>query len=206
MPRIAIAGFMHESNSWNPLRTDRSAFASQSLLFGPALLPEWRDAHHEMGGFIEAAQEEGFEAVPLVMAWATPSGPVADAVVDEVTDYIIAKVRDQQPDGLLLALHGAMVAESFPDADGEVLARLRRAFGPDFPVVVTFDLHGNLSERMVANCHAAVAYRTNPHVDQRECGRRAARLLVRLLEGKIRPVMALAKPPVIVNIMVQDTS
>jgi microcystin degradation protein MlrC len=204
--RIAIAGFMHESNTFNPLRTDRGAFEAQSLSFGPDLLGEWRDAHHEVGGFIEAAAADGFEAVPLVMAWATPSGRVADAVLDEITQHIIDGVRREKPDGLLLALHGAMVAESHPDADGEVVARLRSALGRDFPVAVTLDLHGNLSQRLIENCQIAVAYRTCPHVDQRECGRRVAKLLLGTLRGEARPCMALAKPPLIVNIMTHDTS
>jgi microcystin degradation protein MlrC len=204
--RIAIAGLMHESNTFNPLRTDGTAFEAQSVTFGAALLAEWRDAHHEVGGFIEAADVEGFEAVPLVMAWATPSGPITDAVLGEITKHIINGVCSEKPDGLLLALHGAMVAESHADADGEVLRRLRAALGPDFPVAVTLDLHGNLSQRLIGNCQIAVAYRTCPHVDQRECGRRAARLLVRTLYGEVRPRMALAKPPLIVNIMAHDTS
>src|SRR5207302_8221900 len=87
--RIAVAGFLHESNTFNPLRTGRAAFAAQSLTFGTALVDAWREAHHEMGGFLEAAPIEGFEAVPLVMAWAMPAGPVADAVLDEVTERII---------------------------------------------------------------------------------------------------------------------
>jgi microcystin degradation protein MlrC len=204
--RIAIAGFMHESNTFNPLPTDRAAFAAQSLTFGPALLDEWRDAHHEVGGFLEAGREEGFEAVPIGMAWATPAGPVADDVFEEVTGRLIEGLRRQPTDGLLLALHGAMVAASHPDADGEVLTRLRRALGPDFPIVVTLDLHGNLSQRLIDQCNTAVAYRTCPHVDQRECGRRAASLLRRLIRGEVRPRQALAKPPLIVNIMVHDTS
>jgi microcystin degradation protein MlrC len=204
--RLAIAGFLHESNTFNPLRTDRAAFAAQGLAFGPALLNEWRAAHHEVGGFLESADRLGFEPVPLVMAWATPSGPVVDAVLEEITDVIIDGLKHQRPDGLLLALHGAMVAESYPDADGEVLSRIRAAVGPDFPIVVTFDLHGNLSERVARCCTAAVAYRTNPHVDQRECGQRAAALMVRIVRREIRPTVALAKPPVVVNIMVHDTS
>jgi microcystin degradation protein MlrC len=203
--RIALAGFMHESNTFNPLRTDRAAFAAQCLSLGPDWVGEWRDAHHEIGGFLEAAHSLRFEPVPLALAWATPSGPVADAVLDEVTGYLLDQLRRQRPDGLLLALHGAMVAESFPDGDGEVLARLRQAL-PDLPIVVTFDLHGNLSRRQLDHCDAAVAYRTCPHVDQRECGRRAAGLLVRMLRGEVRPRMALAKPSVLVNIMVHDTS
>jgi microcystin degradation protein MlrC len=204
--RIAIAGFMHESNTFNPLRTDRAAFAAQSLTFGPALRDEWRDAHHEVGGFLEAAAAEGFEPVPLLMAWATPSGPVVDAVFDEITAALAEGLRRERPDGLLLALHGAMVAESHPDADAEVLVRLRRELGPARPIAVTLDLHGNLSQRLVDHCDLAVAYRTCPHVDQRECGRRAAALLVRLLRGQVRPRQALAKPPLILNIMAHDTS
>src|SRR5262245_38024181 len=110
--RVAVAGFMHESNTFNPIKADRAAFAAQSLTFGPALLDEWRDAHHEVGGFIEAAETLGFEPVPLLMAWATPSGPVADAVLDELTERLADELRKQQLDGLLLALHGAMVTES----------------------------------------------------------------------------------------------
>jgi microcystin degradation protein MlrC len=204
--RIAIAGFMHESNTFNPLKADRAAFAAQTLSFGPAFASEWRDAHHEIGGFLEEVTAGGDEPLPLLMAWATPSGPVADAVFDEVTAYLSHEIKRQRPDGLLLALHGAMVTESHLDGDGEVLARLRQAFGRDFPIVITLDLHGNLSERLIELSDAAVAYRTCPHVDQRECGRRAAALLRRMLRGEVRPRQALAKPPLIVNIMVHDTS
>src|SRR5262249_3400490 len=159
---------------------DRAAFEAGSLSFGDALLDEWRHAHHEVGGFLEAAEVHGFTPVPVLMAWATPAGPVADAVLDEVTERLIDSLNRAKPDGLLLGLHGAMVAQSYPDGDGEVLARVRAAV-PGLPTVVTFDLHGNLSTRQIENCTAAVAYRTNPHVDQRETGMRAAALLVRTL-------------------------
>ena len=203
---IAIAGFMHESNTFNPAITDRAAFAAQSLVFGNDLIEEWRDAHHEVGGFLEAAKEDGFEPVPIAMAWATPAGSVADLVFEEVTGKIIEGIQRQRPDGLLLALHGAMVSESYLDADGEVLFRLRQSLGPDFPIVVSLDLHGNLSPRLIDSCQAAVAYRTYPHVDQRECGRRAASLLVRILRKEIEPRQALAKPPLIINILAQETA
>src|SRR5262249_24582991 len=156
-----------------PLRTDRAAFQAQSLIYGPALLDEWRNAHREVSGFLDSA-EMGFEPVPILMAWATPAGPVAADVYDEVTSRLIEGLKRERPDGLLLGLHGAMVAEGHLDADGETVARVRDAMGPDFPVVVTLDLHGNVAERLVQLSNAVVAYRTNPHVDQRECGRRAA--------------------------------
>ncbi len=204
--RIAVAGFMHESNTFNPLKADRAAFLAQSLSFGPDWVAEWRDAHHEVGGFVEGVDAAGHELVPLAMAWATPSGPVTDDIFDEVTGHIIRELRRQKPDGLLLALHGAMVVESHPDGDGEVLARLRQTLGAEFPIVVTLDLHGNISERLVGHATAAIAYRTCPHVDQRERGLQAADLLLRTLRGEVRPRQALAKPPVIVNIMTHDTS
>jgi microcystin degradation protein MlrC len=204
--RVAIAGFMHESNTFNPLPTNRASFAAQSLIYGPDLIHEWREAHHEVGGFIAGARVHGYEPVPLVMAWATPSGPVSDDIFEEVTGRLIDGLKRERPDGLLLALHGAMVAEKHLDADGEVLARVRQAVGPDFPIVVSLDLHGNISQRLADGCTAAVAYRTNPHVDQFECGQRAAALLVRTLRGEVRPRLALAKPPMVVNIMVHDTS
>jgi microcystin degradation protein MlrC len=204
--RIAIAGFMHESNTFNPMPADRTAFQAQSLSFGPDWIEEWRQAHHEVGGFLEAASAEQFEAVPLLMAWATPCGPVTDEVFEEVMGRLCEQLRSRKADGLLLALHGAMVSESHLDADGEVLSRIRQTVGPDFPIVSTFDLHGNLSQRMIANANAIVAYRTCPHVDQRECGLRAASLLVRTVRGEIHPRTALCKPPQIVNIMVHDTS
>jgi microcystin degradation protein MlrC len=204
--RIAVAGFMHESNTFSPLKADRAAFAAQGLAFGPALLKEWADAHHEVGGFIAGVRAGRDEVVPLVMAWATPSGPVTDAVFDEITGHLIDAIRRERPNGLLLALHGAMVTESHLDADGEVLARLRGALGPDFPIVVTLDLHGNVSQRLIDHCDATVAYRTCPHVDQRACGLRAAEILRAMLRGEVRPRQALAKPPLLINIMLHDTS
>lgn len=204
--RIAIAGFMHESNTFTPVPTNRASFESQSLTLGSDLLREWRDAHHEVGGFLEAATSLGFEPVPLLMAWATPAGPVTADVFEEILTRLIDGLKREKPDGLLLALHGAMVSAVHLDADGETVTRLRAAVGPELPIVVTLDLHGNVSERLVQNSTAVVAYRTCPHVDQRECGRRAAALLVRQLRGEVRLAQALVKPPLLVNIMVHDTS
>jgi len=116
--RIAIGGFMHESNTFAPLPTDRARFEQGSLTHGADLVAAWGDAHHEVGGFIAGATRLGYDLVPTVMAWATPAGPVEDAVLDEVVEEIGDGCRRSTIDGLLLALHGAMVARSYPDADG----------------------------------------------------------------------------------------
>lgn len=204
--RIAVAGFMHESNTFNPLRTDKAAFLAQAWDRGEDLVKRWREAHHEVGGFLEGLKTQRVEALPLLTAWATPCGPVAEEVFEEVVSELIDGLKRVKPDGLLLALHGAMVATHQEDADGEVVQRLRQAMGPDFPLVLTLDLHGNISPRLVENVTAAIAYRTNPHLDQRERGIQAAGLMCRTVHGEVHPVAALAKPPLIVNIMAHDTA
>ena len=202
--RIAIGGIMHESNTFAPLLANRRRFEEGSLTRGDALLDVWREAHHEMGGFIAGAERFVYEPVPTVMAWATPSGPVDDEVLDEVVAEIADKARGTA-EGLLLALHGAMVTERHPDADGEVLRRLRIALGPDLPIVATLDYHANVSPAMAEHADALIGYQTYPHVDQREKGLAAAGLMARIIHGEVRPATALAKPPLIVPLLGQET-
>jgi microcystin degradation protein MlrC len=204
--RIAVAGFMHESNTFNPLITDKQAFLAQAWDVGEALVERWQEAHHEVGGFLEGLRRESAAILPVLMGWATPSGPVSEAVFEEFLQTLLAALKREPSDGLLLALHGAMVATHQEDADGAFVARLRQAMGPDFPIVLTLDLHGNISPRLVENATAAIAYRTNPHIDQRARGVQAAELLCRTVRGEVRPRMALSKPALIVNIMAHDTS
>ncbi len=203
--RIAIGGIMHESNTFAAASIDRRRFEEGSLTRGGAMLPVWRDAHHELGGFIAGAEQLGFELSPTVMAWATPAGPVEDAVIDEVVGEIVEGCRRVSADGLLVALHGAMVSSRHLDADGEVLRRLRAALGEGLPIVATLDYHANVSPAMAENADALVGYQTYPHIDQRGRGLEAAGLIVRTVKGEIRPVVALAKPPMILNLLGQET-
>jgi microcystin degradation protein MlrC len=203
--RIAIGGIMHESNTFAAAPTDRRRFEEGSLTRGDAMLPVWRDAHHELGGFIAGAERLGYELCPTAMAWATPAGPVDDAVIDEVVGEIVEGCRRVSADGLLLALHGAMVSPRHLDADGEVLRRLRAALGEGLLIVATLDYHANVSPAMAENADALVGYQTYPHIDQRGRGLEAAGLMVRAVRGEIRPVVALAKPPMILNLLGQET-
>ena len=107
---------MHESNTFNRALTDRAAFEATSLKVGDAVLHEWGRAHHEVGGFIEGAKRFGYELYPTLMASAMASGPVTGEALDGLVDEIIARVKAAPKlDGLLLALHGAMVAQGFPE-------------------------------------------------------------------------------------------
>ncbi|MCG9127013.1 M81 family metallopeptidase [Candidatus Poribacteria bacterium] len=203
MTTIAIGGIMHESNTFSSVQTGIDAF-SQSI--GDNLIDEWKDTHHEMGGFIECMESQTYNMHPTLMASATPSGPVTDSAFEKLTDYLIDQFRSiNNLNGILLALHGALVVESYPDGDGEILKRLRDCFGESIPIVVTLDHHANVSKQMVDKSTALVIYKTNPHIDQRQRGIQATELMIKILDGLVSPTQALAKPPMILNILYQNT-
>lgn len=204
--RIAIGGFMHESNTFAPHPADLHRFEEGSLTYGPALVSVWRDAHHELGGFIEAAERSATELVPVAMASATPSGPVADEFFQHLCDVLVTGCRLAEPDGVLIALHGAMVTPRFPAADAEVLRRLREGIGPNIPIAATLDFHGNISPTLVDFANVLVGYQTYPHIDQRQRGILAAEILMRAMAKKVRPVCHIAKPPMLMHLLGQDTS
>ena len=204
MTTIAIGGIMHESNTFSNTPTDFAAF---SQVHAGNIRKVWGEAHHEIGGFIQGATEYGYTAYPMFMTSATPAGRVTDDAFDRLTEMLIQHLKAApKHEGLLLALHGALVVESYPDGDGEVLRRLRDAFGRDLPIVVTLDQHANVSEQMVAESTALVIYKTTPHIDQRQRGLQAAELMMRILEDGVTPTQALVKPPMLLNILYHTTN
>ena len=204
MTTIAIGGIMHESNTFSDTPTDYAAF---SHTFANNIIKMWGEAHHEIGGFIQGATDYNYTVYPTMMAAATPAGRVTDDAFDRLTDMLIQHLKSVlNCEGVLLALHGAMVTESYPDGDGEVLRRLRDALGRDIPIVVTLDQHANVSEQMVAESTALVIYKTTPHIDQRQRGLHAAELMMRILKDGVAPTQALAKPPMLLNIRYHVTS
>lgn len=206
MTRIAIGGLMHESNTFAGARTDSAAFEAGGLETGQGIARRWGKAHHEIGGFLSAAQSLGFEAVPALMGWATPAGPVTAEAFGELTGRLLAQLQAAGPvDAVLLALHGAMVADGTEDADGTILSRVRELIGPGRPLVATLDYHGNVSPLMVEASDAILAYQTYPHVDQWEKGKQAAALALLSAQGKMRPAQALAKPPLFIPLLAQET-
>ena len=203
MKRVGLVSFMHESNTFNRTPTGRKMF---EVVRGSELVREWQDSFHEIGGMVERARQLGAELVPLLSAYGEPLGPVERELYEDFVGEIVRCLRSERLDGLLLSLHGAMVAEHVRDADGETAARIRQAVGPVLPIVLTLDLHANVSARMIANVTATTIYRTNPHLDQRERGCEAAELLMRILNGEVRPVQALEKPPLMIPILAQNTA
>jgi microcystin degradation protein MlrC len=207
MKRVGIVGLLQESNTFSPTRTSRAEFAADVLARGAKVRELFQSAPHEIGGFFAGLELEQVEAVPLFAARALPYGVIEKDAFDELVANLLEELRLAGPlDGLLVAPHGATVSEEWLDADGYWLGRVREEVGPDVPIVGTIDPHANLSERMMAACDALVAYRTNPHLDQRERGIEAAQLLARTLRKEIRPQMAAACPPLAISIECQATA
>ena len=146
------------------------------------------------------ASAQDITLVPLVSATTSASaGPMLDAVFTALRDELVDGLRAAGPfDGVLLVLHGAMSAESYEDATGEVLRAARAAVGADMPLVATLDLHANVTQQMVDQAGALVGYHTAPHIDLYETGQRGMRLLSRMVRGMARPVAALRRLPMIV--------
>jgi microcystin degradation protein MlrC len=202
--RIAIAGLRHESNTFASQPTRLQDFR---VFGGGEIVEQFADTFDEIAGYIAGAGESGYELYPLIAAEATPAGPVVRAAYEALTDRLLRELeRAPALDGVLLALHGAMVAEGFPQADEETVRRVRALVGPDLPIGVTHDYHANLPPSLAAAVSALVVYKTNPHVDQRERGLQAASILARTIRGEVRPVSAVAKPEVVFNIYFHNTS
>jgi microcystin degradation protein MlrC len=190
--RIAIGGISHETSTFARTRTRLADFAAGFGLYrGPELLGRFRGANICTGGFLDAADQYGFEVVPLLWGFAYPSGLIAAEDYAALKAELLDRLRQAGPvDGVLLDLHGAMVVEGIDDGDGDLIEAVRQQVGPQCPVVVTFDLHGNHTARRVRAATAIVGFDTYPHIDMAERGREAAALLVETLRGAIRPVMA----------------
>ena len=203
--RIGVMAFIHESNTFASFSTTLRRFTEGGITRGDEILERWTGAHHELTGFIEGGTLHSFEVIPLLAAHATPGGPLTKRAFEAILGEMLELLRGSSGlDGLLLALHGAMVAEGYPDADGEVVSRLREAFGK--PIVMTLDCHANVSPRMIRGTTATILYRSNPHVDQRERGLEAASIIAGTVRGEIKPVQALETPPMVINISKQYTN
>ena len=191
--KILIAGLFHETHTFVD---DTTSLADFQIRRGDEMLACAGDAS-PLGGVLEFGQQHDWNFIPAIDYRATPSGTVGDAVLDDWwSEFEMAWPPDC--DALYLVLHGAMVCESFPDVEGEILSRIRILPGAErLPVFAVYDLHANFSPAMAQHADCLVAYRENPHTDARESAVRAASLLARHLETGERPHIELRQVPII---------
>lgn len=187
--RIAVAGLLHETNTFAPGLTGIENFQGEWIQGREAFVQRYKGTRTSMGGVIEAAEQHGAELLPGLYAAATPSGMVRAEAADEMIDAVVGSV-DESADGLVLIMHGAMVSEQYPDLEGECLRRLRSRLGREFPIAMTLDLHANISRTMADLADVIVGYDTYPHVDMFERAVEAFGILARIVRGEVRPVRA----------------
>jgi microcystin degradation protein MlrC len=205
--RIGIIALLQESNTFIGQPTTLAHFQQELLATGEGVRDRLAGTHHEVAGMFHALHEAGEEAVPIFAARAVPFGVIEAPAIERLLETMFAELKKAGDlDGILVAPHGATVSQTYPDVDGHWLGELRRRVGPDVPIIGTLDAHANLSPGMVSAATALIAYRTNPHLDQRARGIDAARMLIETVRGKLKPTMAAAFPPLAINIEKQHTA
>jgi len=186
--RIAVLGLMLESNRFAPV-TVKEDYLDRVYLVGDEILtalgkPE-SELPAEILGFRSAMDTAcAWTPVPILVGLVEAGGPLDHAFFRSTVDEMRSRLQAALPvDGVYIANHGAMITTESRDPDGEIFAMVRSVVGPQVPIVVTLDLHGNVSQTMVDNADVIVAYRTNPHVDMKARGAEAARAMAEMFGG-----------------------
>lgn len=211
MPRIAVGGFLHETNTFAPTKATFESFVHgggwPAMARGADVLKVMRNINVGLAGFVGAAEENGWELVPTISCGASPSAHVTEDAFERIVTVMVDGIRNAgKLDAVYLDLHGAMVTEHFDDGEGEILRRVRQAIGNDLPLVVSLDLHANVTPAMVEHADALIAYRTYPHVDMADTGRAAARHLASLLRSRQKFAKAFRQLPFLIPISWQCTN
>ncbi|MGH2618666.1 MAG: M81 family metallopeptidase, partial [Thermomicrobiales bacterium] len=193
--RLITGGIMHETHTFSAEPTTLESL--ETILRGEELLA-YAGVNHSLGGVVDACREWNIELGPTFFANGASTGIPDRATFEALVGELCERVAAALPaDGIVLTLHGAMVAEGCDDAEAEIVRRVREVVGPEMPMAVTLDLHANIGQAMVDQVDVVTTYDTYPHTDAAERAREAVDLLARTIRGEIRPAMALAKPPLL---------
>lgn len=199
--RIGVGGLYHESHAFAAELTSLSDF---ELVRGEQFFHQYAGTRTSMAGFLGAAPTD-WDVHPLLYATATPSGALTREAYRSIRDELVRKIKVARLDGLFLILHGAMCVDDMVDAESDLLGAVRGCLPPGAPIVVTIDLHANVSERFVELVDAVVSYKTYPHVDPYERAVDATGILDRIMRGQVRPVTAVRKLPLVVPVQAGET-
>ena len=195
--KLITGEISHESNTFSNSPTTLEDFKRQTYNLGDEIF-ERNAGIGVIGGFMEVATARGVKLLPTIQASTTPKGPVTREAFDRMMSDFLRRTEDfEDADGAILSLHGAMIVEGIDDAEGYILKELRRILGPRKPIVSVLDLHANITKEMIEYSDCLVGYDTYPHVDEMDRGREAIRIILGILDGELKPTIALAKPPII---------
>jgi microcystin degradation protein MlrC len=194
--KLAVGQVVHETNTFSNVATNKHRFEEWEWVSGEAFFAAHKGVRSYVGGMLERADAHGITLLPTFSAAAAPSGLIPEGTFTEIKNELLSRLRLLEPeiDGVCLALHGAGVAEDVDDIEGDILREVREIVG-EKPIVVTLDLHGNITEEMVEYADVLLGVRYYPHTDMYERGQEAIEVMKAILAGELKPVMRLTKPP-----------
>lgn len=195
--KVMMAEVSHETNTFSVLQTAEDNFRNRFFLRGEAALKERGQANTELAGFLNIANANSWDVTHVLSVAAGPGGRVKKAAYDWFCDPIVGRASDGDFDGILIALHGAMVPDFCEDGEGELLRRIRKVVGPTLPIAITLDPHANVSRQMCELAQIIVSFKTYPHIDMRDIGKRAAIILHQTMTGDISPRTVMTRIPML---------
>ncbi len=199
MKRIAIASIVQETNGLNPVLTTYDDFQQEGLFIGAEIL----ENHHRLDGELKAAFEvfkdkSEYDLIPLMATYTNPKGPMTELGYQKLKNQLLNLFKQSAPyDGVMLALHGAMSAIETLDVEGDLIQEIRQQVGTGIPICVSLDHHANITKKMVVNANTLVGYKTEPHIDIFETGKKACEILQSTLKGEIQPTVQWRKIPMV---------
>lgn len=200
MYRLALIELHQETNSFSTVPTRLRHFESVALYYDEDV-HKGGDKHKlQVEGFRKAIKRFGkgkVELVPIISAWSHSGGKVSAEVFEHFKAHVLARLRENELDGIYYSIHGAMGVEHMHDPEGDLLTEIREVVGHEIPIGVSCDLHANITRKLVDHATFINAYRTNPHRDHRRVGFKSGELLIKTVFGEIKPTMAFHKLPLL---------
>lgn len=196
--KFLIGGIAHETNTFSNVKTDEEAFKQWEWARGAEVLQN-RGVRNYIGGMIDQAEALNIDIEPLFSAFANPSGIITKETHDLLLEQLIEPMKQAKDyDAIVLSLHGAGVSERTEDLEGTILEEVRRVVGFDVPIVVTLDLHANMTQKMVDLADVILGNHLYPHTDSYEIGQEAIEVTKQIVAGSLKPTMHLELLPLII--------
>ncbi len=198
--KIAIGEVMHETNTFSSVKTTVDLFKVWEWQRGEGILSNHRGVRDFLGGMIDRAESLGIEVIPTFAATASPSGTITRETYEAIKQQLAEGIEAAGAiDAFCLSLHGAGVVEGIDDMEGDLLTYVRSLIGYELPLVVTLDLHGNLTEKMAEEADALLGVHLYPHTDCYERGIEAVDLARAMVQDGLKTAMHLTKLPLMIT-------
>ncbi len=198
-----MGGISHETNCFSKVPSDLYMW---DIREGDELFNYFKGSRASYGAFIDVAEREGVELVPIMHANTSPSATVPKEVFDHLSSKLVDGIKAAgKLDGVLLSLHGGGFSEEFPDLEGRIFEMVRAVVGPDVVVGSMHDFHSNMTQAWMDNVDIILGYDTYPHVDTYDRATEVAEITIKTLRGEVKPTMTMAKPGMVPTLQAQFT-